>query len=274
MFKMEKPNESVKSALKYMQNLPKIYVNELELNADIFWGLLGCLCYSTKLEGDISSSQKYMSLEYDVVQKYRNRTKGFSEKYVCDHYAQYSRTINVTILIYYVAIRDDGRKFCREEFEKLRQKFGLNKEDLDMIKVNKVISDFEREKPGKIEKVKRAKKWQEKFDKNWREKWSKLLETQIEKGQTILDNLFRVDEFNKLADQGGTLKSVLNFLDKLESESHERNADNVLVPYKEYHALHELLLERPWAKADLQKEYAELVQEFMRIANFESRKKP
>lgn len=164
---MEETNESVRSALKYMQNLPKIYVNELELNADIFWGLLGCICCSAKIEGDSSRQQKYMSLEYDVVQKYRNRTKGFSEKYVCSHYAQYMRTINATLLIYYVAIRDDGRKFSHEEFEKLRQKFYLNKEDLDMIKVNKVISDFEREKPGKIEKVKQDGGCQKKFDDNW-----------------------------------------------------------------------------------------------------------
>lgn len=268
---MEKTSESVKNALKYMRNLPQIYVCELELNANIFWGLLGCICESTRTKGDNSSTQKYMSLQYNVVQEYRKR--GFPETYVCDQYAQYIRTINATILIYYVAIRNDGCKFSREEFEKLCQKFGLNKEDLDIIKVNKIISDFEVAKPGKIRRAKQDGKLQKKFDENWRKRHGVLLENQIEKGQIILDNLFLVDKYNKLAEQGAMLKTVLNFLDKLESESHERNDDNVLVPYKEYHALHGLLSECPWEKARLQDEHTKLVDEFMRIFNFKDRKK-
>ena len=90
---------------------------------------------------------------------------------------------------------------------------------------------------------------QKKFEENWKKKHSYLLEQQIEKGQIIRENLFLVEEFDSLADEGATLKRVINFLNKLEGEKHERYSDgSVLIPYEEYHALHEMLSENPRRK--------------------------
>lgn len=105
------------------------------------------------------------------------------------------------------------------------------------------------------------------------EKSCHLLERQIENSQIILSSLFLEEEFDELAAKGTTVKRVIIFLDKLENESHERNADQVLIPYKEYHALHELYSERPLQKAALQKKHAKLVHNLNRVLNLEVKKK-
>lgn len=275
IFCMDKlANKSLEEALEYMSNLPKIYMKELELNGNVFLSIMGHICEIAQDEKDDSRTPKHMPLGYDVVQRYCSHE--FPIKFVCGHLAQYCRTIDTAIYIYYKLLRTDEHELSNDEYEKM---FGSaffieqSRDELDELE-NAVILRFEYDKRGRIEKEKQGGAWQKNFEENWRKKHGLLLSNQIEKSQIILDNLFLVDKYNKLADRGGTLKRVINFLDKLESESHERNADGVLVPYKEYHALHELLSERPWEKADLQEEYYKLLQKFMRIANFETKKKP
>lgn len=269
----EQVNKPLEEALAYMCNLPKVYVEELELNKDIFLGILGHICDIAQDGGDDDShTSTYMPLSYDVVQKYCSR--GFPTKFVCSNHAQYCRTIDAAIYIYYKLLRSGEHELTDEECKKMFGSCFFDGHNLGELNEDAVVLCLKGEKLGRIEEAKQDGYWRKNFEENWRKKRGLLLSNQIEKGQIILDNLFCVDDFNKLADQGSTLKRVLNFLDKLESESHERSADNVLVPYKEYHALHELLLERPWEKVDLQEEHAKLVQKFMRIANFEARKKP
>lgn len=270
---MDRPaNQSLEEALEYMRNLPKIYIKELELNKDIFLGVTGHICDLARDEMDDSRTPKYMPLQYEMVQKYCSQ--GFPIKFVCEHRAQYCRTIDTAIYIYYKLLGDDDRGLNNDECKKMFGSCFFSEHDFDEFDEleDAVILCLEGDKPGRIEKVKQSGYCQKDFEENWRKKHGLLLSNQIEKGQIITDNLFLVDEYNELADKGATLKRVINFLDKLERESHERNADNVLIPYKEYHALHELLLEYPEEKANLQEEYAKLVHRLMSIFNFKAKK--
>lgn len=269
MDKSEK--ELLDEALAYMCNLPKIYIKELGLNKDIFLGVMGHICDIARDETDDSHTPKYMPLEYDVVKQYCSN--GFPIKYVYGHRAQYRRTIDAAILIYYKLLRTGELEFDDAEREKIFGKYFLNEQELGELDIDTVISWFTLDNPGKVEKARQDGYWLKNFEENWRKKHSALSSAQIEKGQIILDNLFCVEEFNELAERGGIIKTVINFLEKLETESHDRHSEEVLVPYKEYHALHKLLSARPWVKAELQEEHAKLVDRFMRIANFEARKK-
>lgn len=214
----------------------------------------------------MQAPQGYMSLEYDVVQGYCS--SGFPIKYAYSNYSQYNRTINVALLFYYYAIRSEEHEFTKDEYERMFGTFFLDEKVLNDLKNNKELSsrclaDVEE----KLRKKSLSGCWQERFEENWRKKRPQFLENQIVKGQIIRDNFMPVEEFDKLADQGATLKRAINFLDKLTTESHDRCSDNdvVLVPYKEYHALHELLLENPREKESLEEKHAKMVHRLERI---------
>lgn len=269
---MKKETKSFEEAQAYMCNLPKIYIQELKLSKDIFEGLLGHLCDLEQDEQADDSTPKYMPLKYDVAQKYCK--DGFPTKYFCKYYSQYLKTLYATILIYYIAIGSGEHELSDEEYEKLCQRFDVSAEDLDASKVSAIISYFELENPGKIEKAKLAGECQRTFDENWKSKYTQLLKEQIENVQIVWNNVFLgAEEIDRLTDEGATLKRVINFLDKLESESHERNGDKVLIPDKEYHALHIMLSKRPWEKAKLKEKHDKIVHKWYRAANLESRKK-
>lgn len=268
--------ENAEKALAYMRNLPKIYVKELKLNKDIFLGIMGCICeiaQEAEEREEKNGVPKYMSLTYDAMQKYCSRSQGFPMKYVCGRYSQYRRTIDATILIYYKLMRADEREFNDAEREKMFGTYFLSKQELDALQEASVIARFKSYNPGKIEKAKQDGHWGKDLEENWRKKRVSLLERQIENSQIIRDNLFLEEEFNKLADEGATLKCVINFLDKLEQEGHKRSSDNVLIPYKEYHALHEMLSERPWKKAILQEKHTKIIYKLERVFNFEEKRK-
>lgn len=267
--------KTTEEALAYMRNLPKIYVKELKLNRDIFLGIMGCICEiakEAKEREEKNDAPKYMSLTYDAVQKYCSRSQGFPIKYVCGRYSQYHRTIDATILIYYKLMRTDGHEFDDAEREKMFGKHFLSEQELDALQEASVIARFKLYNPDKIEKEKQDGHWGKSLEENWRKKYSLLLNNQIENSQIIRDNFFLEEEFNELADEGAALKRVINFLDKLEKECHERRADNVLIPYKEYHALHEMLSERPWEKAVLQEKHAKIVRKLERVFGLQAKK--
>lgn len=268
---MKKSDKFLQESLEYMSNLPKIYVEELGLSGDIFFGIMGHLCDIAQDEGEDSGALKYMPLQYDVVQKYCSQ--GFSAKYVCSHYSQYCRTINAAILVYYKILRSDEHKFDHEEYETLFGNFFLNDEDLNELSEEDIFDCFEPDEQSYILKEQRSGNLQKKFEENWRKKRGILLENQIERSQIIRDNFFLEEEFNELADKGATLKRVINFLDKLEDESHERCADNVLIPYNEYHALHDMLSEHPGTKAILHKGHDRIIRKLERVFGFQEKKK-
>ena len=269
---MSKNDHSLQEALKYMCNLPKTYVEELELNRDIFFGIMAHICDIAQDESADADAPKYMPLQYDVVQKYC--LQGFPTKYVCSHYSQFSRTIKAAILVYYKILRNDKRAFSDEEYEKMFGSFFLEERTLEGLNGNDILNCFDKDERDNIKKEKLAGRLQKNFEENWKKKRAHLLEQQIEKGQIIRENLFLVEEFDSLADEGATLKRVIDFLDKLENERHEKYSDDsVLIPYEEYHALHEMLLENPWEKAILKEKHMKIVHKLERVFNFEARKK-
>lgn len=265
-------DKSLEEALAYMRNLPKIYAEELELNKNIFYGIMAHICDLAMDESTDADAPKYMPLQYEVVQRYC--IQGFPTKYVCSYYSRYNRTIKAAILVYYKVLRNSRREYNDEEYEKMFGSFFLEEQTLKKLNERAILNCFNEDERDNIKKEKLAGCLQQKFIDNWKKKRSHLLEQQIEKGQIIRDNLFRVKEFNSLTDEGSTLKRVISFLDKLEDERHKRGSgDDVLIPYEEYHALHEMILKNPWEKTTLKERYMEIVQKLERIFNFEAKKK-
>lgn len=262
-------DKSLDEALAYMCNLPSVYVNELELNKSVFFTILSNLSDVTHGEGNDFSTSKYLSLQFNVVQKYCSG--GFPPKYVYGYYSQYCRTINAAILIYYRTLR--SKKLEQSEYENLFGKFFLDEPTLKDLENEDLILACVADVKNRIKKDNIAEQLQKKFEENWREKRASLLEKQIAYGQVIRDHFTPVEDFERLTDQGATLKRALNFLDKLETESHDRcSEDAVLVPYEEYHALHELLSENPWEKGILRENHAKIVTKLERILSGQDKK--
>lgn len=212
-----KVDKSLEEALTYMCNLPKIYIEELELNGDIFFGIMAHICDLAQDESVDPKAPKYMPLQYEAVQKYC--VQGFPTKYVCSHYSQFSRTIKAAILVYYKILRSEKFEFSSKEYKEMFGSYFLEEQTLKNLNVDDIFDCFIEDEQDNIKKEKQVGYLQKKFEENWKKKRAHLLEQQIEKGQIIRDNLFLVEEFNSLADEGATLKRVINFLDKLEAKN-------------------------------------------------------
>ncbi len=214
-----------------------------------------------------------MPLQYDVVQKYCSQ--GFPTKYIYSHYSQYCQTINAAILVYYKALRSGKTKFSRDEYEKVFGKFFVSEQALAELDEQAIIDCFEPSMQSRIKLEKLDGHLFKTFIENWTKKRGQLLDAQIKCGQIIRDHFMPVEKFEELTAKGAKLKQALAFLDKLETESHDKCADSndVVIPYAEYHALHELLLEHPEKKARLRKKHAKISEQIIRIFNGQERER-
>lgn len=265
---MEKEDKSLEKALEYMCTLPKVYVEKLGLDKKIFFAIMGHLCEIQRAEED-SDAPKYMQLEYDVVLKYC--AEEFTQKYVCGHYAQYCRTIDAAILTYYRILKNDG-KLTREKQDRMFGAHFLEERVLEKLDEGVILDCFDPRERERIQKEKQAGNLQKKFEENWRDGNNEILDNKIENNSIILKNFFAQEEYEKLI-AGPSYKRAIDFLDKLENESHERCSDGVLIPYEEYHALHKLFLERPKVRETLQKKHDELADKLNRISRLTLTKK-
>lgn len=266
----KKDDKSLDDALTYISNLPKHYVKELELNEDIFFEIIGYICDMASDGESDPDAPGYMPLQYETAQKYC--LQGFPKKYVYDYYSEYCRTINASILVYYKIFRNDESDVNNEEYNKMFAYPFLDERNIRALNEDEICDIFDKEEKIKEEKL--AGYRQKKFEENWKKKYSYLLSEQIKNGDIILRSFYPREEYDKLISEGTTLKRAINFLDKLEDEGHESDSDNVLIPYKEYHALHELLSKKPKVKIDLEKKHREIVKKIWRIVNKKAKRTP
>lgn len=106
----------------------------------------------------------------------------------------------------------------------------------------------------------------ENFLEHWKAR-GKHFDTIEENWKIIFDDLCDgyVEKLDELCDKGGRLTRTIKFLDKLEAESHVKCSEGVLIPYDEYHALHEMLSEDPSLKGTLREKRDKIFTEVINL---------